>query len=67
MRKIIGILLLLCGLTFACSPVFTSEFCQEIDFWNIQYSSYHYKYFDFSLNWTYKINGIFPYRFIILF
>ena len=48
MRNIILILLFLCGMSFACSPFFTQDFCNEIDFWNIQSSKYNYKYFEIA-------------------
>lgn len=67
MQRIIGILLLLCGISFACSPLFTSEFCNEIDYWNIQSSKYNYKYFEISPNWLLWINGYKTFNFTIRF
>lgn len=67
MQKIVGILLLLCGLSFACSPFFTRDFCTEIDFWNIQNSKYKYKYFEVSPNWIMFMNGYWSFMFTIRF
>lgn len=67
MQRIIRILLLLCGMSFACSPLLTSEFCKEIDYWNIQNSKYNYKYFEISPNWLLWINGYKVFNFTIRF
>lgn len=67
MQRIIGILLLLCGMSFACSPLLTSEFCNEIDYWNIQSSKYNYKYFEISPNWLLWIDGYKAFNFTIRF
>lgn len=67
MRNIILILLFLYGMSFACSPFFTQDFCNEIDFWNIQSSKYNYKYFEIAPNWIMWLNGYQSFTFTVRF
>jgi hypothetical protein len=65
MRKIILLLLFLYSFGCCCSPFFTTQFCQEIDFWNS--NTVKYKYFEIAPNWVKIAEGYQSFTFTIRF
>lgn len=65
MRKFLISLLFVFGCTFACSPYFSSDFCQEIDYWNTR--PIKYKYVEIEPNWLMIFQGYHSFNFILRF